>query len=77
MGAQFVTFDNAVNAMPLLCRVLYEGAGLYSCTQKLFMSFLLPPPCGLSGGNYGKQICPYSPKRNNFYSPRISLTTKT
>ena len=26
MGAEFVTFDNAVNAMPLLCHVLYEGA---------------------------------------------------
>ena len=53
MGAEFVTFDNAVNAMPRIIR----RCGLYGCTQKLFMSFLLPadyPPCGLSGGNYGR-----------------------
>ena len=52
MGAEFVTFDNAVNAMP---RII-QRCGLYGCTQKLFMSFLLPadyPPCGLLGGNYG------------------------
>ena len=51
MGAEFVTFDNAVNAMPRIIR----RCGLYGCTQKLLMSFLLPadyPPCGLSGGNY-------------------------
>ena len=43
------------------CSECYAAAiirrcGLYGCTQKLFMSFLLPadyPPCGLSGGNYG------------------------
>ena len=42
-------------AMPRIIR----RCGLYGCTQKLFMSFLLPadyPPCGLSGGNYGKFI---------------------
>ena len=36
MGAEFVTFDNAVNAMPLLCRVLYEGAA-YMAVLKNFL----------------------------------------
>ena len=36
MGAEFVTFDNAVNAMPLLCRVLYEGAA-YIAVLKNFV----------------------------------------
>ena len=36
MGAEFVTFDNAVNAMPLLYRVLYEGAG-YMAVLKNFL----------------------------------------
>ena len=35
MGAEFVTFDNAVNTMPHILRI----CGLYGCTQKLFMSF--------------------------------------
>ena len=55
MGVEFVTFDNAVNTMPRILR----RCGLYGCTQKLFMSFLLPAdyrPCGLSCGNYGTQI---------------------
>ena len=38
MGAEFVTFDNAVNTMPSILR----RCGLNGCTQKLFMSFLLP-----------------------------------
>ena len=36
MGAEFVTFDNAVNAMPLLCHVLYEGAA-YMAVLKNFL----------------------------------------
>ena len=36
MGAEFVTFDNAVNAMPLLCCVLYEGAA-YMAVLKNFL----------------------------------------
>ena len=36
MGAEFITFDNAVNAMPLLCRVLYEGAA-YMAVLKNFL----------------------------------------
>ena len=36
MGAEFVTFDNAVNAMPLLCRVSYEGAA-YMAVLKNFL----------------------------------------
>ena len=66
MGAKFVTFDNAVNAMPRIIR----KCGLYGCTQKLFMSFLLPadyPPCGLSGGNYGTAEA----------TTRISVTNKS
>ena len=36
MGAEFITFDNAVDAMPLLCRVLYEGAA-YMAVLKNFL----------------------------------------
>ena len=36
MGAEFVTFDNAVKAMLLLCRVLYEGAA-YMAVLKNFL----------------------------------------
>ena len=51
MGAEFVTFDNAVNAMP---RIIRRG-GLYGCIQNFLFLFLPAdyPPCGLSGGNYG------------------------
>ena len=39
MGAEFVTFDNAVNAMPLLCRVLYEGAAYMAVLKNFFCLF--------------------------------------
>ena len=39
MGAEFVTFDNAVNAMPLLCRVLYEGAAYLAVLKNLLCLF--------------------------------------
>ena len=45
MGAEFVTFDHAVNAMPLLCRVLYEGAA-YMVVLKNFLCLFIT--CGLS-----------------------------
>ena len=59
MVAEFVTFDNAVNAMPLVCRVLYEGAAYMAVLKNFLCFFLLPadyPPCGLSGGNYGSLL---------------------
>ena len=52
MGAEFVTFDYAVNAMVrTIRRCVLSGS-----TQNFRMSFLLRAdyrPGGLSGGNYG------------------------
>ena len=45
MGAEFVTFDNAVNAMPLLCRV-YTKVRLIWLYSKTFYVFFIT--CGLS-----------------------------
>ena len=39
MGAEFVTFDNAVNAMPLLCRVLYKGAAYLAVLKNFSCHF--------------------------------------
>ena len=53
MGAEFITCDNAVNA---LLGAYYRKVRLIRLYSNFFMSFLLPadyPPCGLSGGNYG------------------------
>ena len=54
-GAEFVTFDNTVNAIVRIIR----RCGLSGCTQKTFLClFLLHAdylPCELSGGNYGSQ----------------------
>ena len=53
MGAEFFTFDYAVNAMVrTIRRCVLSGS-----TQNFLMSFSLRadyPPGGLSGGNYGK-----------------------
>ena len=71
MGAEFITFDNAVNAMMRIIR----RCSLSGCIQKLFMSFLLPadcPLCRLSGGNYSNDdlVCL---KKCNCYTPSLSL----
>ena len=59
MGAEFITCDNAVNA---LLGAYYRKVRLIRLYSKLFMSFLLPadyPPCGLSSGNYGRTVNKY------------------
>ena len=52
MGAEFVTFNNTVNAIVRIIR----RCDLSGCTKNFFLSFLLHAdylPSGLLGRNYG------------------------